>query len=473
MIDENAGSASFEQNITVTGGSGYGVIGADIHVFGDGMPVYLLINWQPELQADLEWLRELPSRMLNARFAVVDFTGRDDDMRDLHLWKGEGPRLSARWLHAPGGQGKTRLANKFAAEATAEGWKVVTAIHGPGVVIPPAGSQDLRLDGVAAGVLLIVDYADRWPLSHLTWLFSNALLHQVGMRTRVLLIGRSADMWPALRASLANLQAATATDTEMHLHLLSPLPDQEQRSVMFDTARDSFARTYGLADPSLIEATGPLDDPDEGLTLAVHMAALVAVDAHIHGQRPPQGMAALTIYLLDREHLHWANLYGDPDHELNPQERTYRTTPAVMNQAVFTAALTGPQTRSHATVVLQNLQVDLNPDQVLDDHAICYPPTDPAQPSPAHSPRAPLPRSSRRRLSCPHPARPPRRVPHTTLGTGHHRHRACPRRQWHPTRAPHSYPDFPCRGRGRSMDARLQVPELHLDQRPGPGHRRR
>jgi len=52
-------------------------------------------------------------------------------------------------------------------------WKVITAAYGPGTVLPPPGSQDLRVDG-ATGVLLIVDYADRWPPTHLTWLLRNA-----------------------------------------------------------------------------------------------------------------------------------------------------------------------------------------------------------------------------------------------------------------------------------------------------------
>jgi hypothetical protein len=36
----------FVQNVTVTDGFAYGAIGADIHVFRDGGPLYLLANWQ-------------------------------------------------------------------------------------------------------------------------------------------------------------------------------------------------------------------------------------------------------------------------------------------------------------------------------------------------------------------------------------------------------------------------------------------
>jgi tetratricopeptide (TPR) repeat protein len=367
------------QAVRVESGFGYGVIGADIHVFGDAVPLYLLENWRPEPEADPAYLRELPSRMLNARFAVVEFTGRREELADLSRWRDDGPRLSARWLHAPGGQGKTRLAARFARESLGDGWKIVTATHGPGSVLPPPGSQDLRLDG-ATGLVLIIDYADRWPLTHLAWLFSNALLHQSAVRTRVLLLGRSADAWPAVRASLANHQAATSTQP------LGPLPGSEDgsqagpRLEMFTAARDSFAARYG-APVAAIGPPGPLADPDFGLTLAVHIAALVAVDAHLAGRSPPRDLAGLTIYLLDREHLHWERLYGDAGHELNPAERTYATPPETMNQTVFTAVLTGTLERLTGLTAVQTVltaapQPQTPAGRVIADHTICYPAAD-------------------------------------------------------------------------------------------------
>ncbi|MFI0975988.1 tetratricopeptide repeat protein [Streptomyces sp. NPDC021093] len=358
----------FQRHIHVANGFAYGVIGADIHVFGDGVPLYLLTNWRGATPADPAWLRELPSRMLNSRHAVVDFTGRTAELDQLHTWRRERPKLAARWLYGPGGQGKSRLAARFADQAAADGWKVVNATHGPGTVLPPPGSQDLRPDG-SEGLLLIVDYADRWPLSHLTWLFSNNLFHTPGLPTRLLLLGRTDGTWPALRAALANHQAGTSQQQ------LDPLPDgTEQRRTMFDAARDSFAALYGVRDPGLIAPPGPLGPADFGLTLAVHMAALVAVDASVSECRPPQGMAGLTVYLLDREHLHWALLFGDGTHELDPAERAFRTPPAVMNQAVFTAALTGPVSPPTATVLLDRIRLPLPADGVLADHSTCYPP---------------------------------------------------------------------------------------------------
>ncbi|MFJ8662651.1 tetratricopeptide repeat protein [Streptomyces sp. NPDC093795] len=360
---------SAEQHVTAHSGYAYGVIGADIHVFGDGSPVYLLKNWRRAPAADPEWLRELPSRMLNSRFEVVPFTGREAELAELRAWRDRGPRLAVRWMHAPGGQGKTRLAAQFADETASKteggGWRVVAATNGPGSVQPSPGSQDLTLDG-REGVLLVVDYADRWPLTHLTWLFSNALLHRPGVRARVLLLARTADAWPAVRASLANLQAGTSS------MFLEDLPDgSDARAEMYGAARDAFAVRYGVL-------PAPEPPPPHGLTLALHMAALVSVDARVHGRHAPTDPAGLSVYLLDREHLHWGTLFARGDGR-------YGTPPQAMNRAVFAAALTGALDPSTGSGVVAGLgpgesagpSPGLSPGRVLDDHAFCYPAAEP------------------------------------------------------------------------------------------------
>jgi Tetratricopeptide repeat len=359
---------AYRQDITVVNGMGYGVIGADMHVFADGVPLYLLANWRGAPDADPAWLREMPSRMLNARFAVVHFTGRQHELDRLHQWRQTGPRLAVRWLHAPGGTGKTRLAAQFAAESTAANWKVVTAIHGPGTVLPELPSQDLRPSGVA-GLVLIVDYADQWPLTHLAKLLSNRLLGQSELRTRVLLLARTEDAWARVQTQLAVGPFDTSTQ------FLEPLPaSRARREEMFVAARDSFGSGYGPFDVSGLRSPVPLEHRDLGLTLAVHVAALVAVDAHLENRRAPADPASLTAYLLDREYDHWRRLYGDGSHELNPGERTFSTPPGVMRRIVFAATLTGPVPRPAATSALRELDDPPDPGSTLADHAFCYPP---------------------------------------------------------------------------------------------------
>ncbi|MGW2204783.1 tetratricopeptide repeat protein [Streptomyces sp. NPDC001774] len=373
----------FFQQVTAVNGFAFGAVDADIHVFASGMPLYLLADWRIEEPADPEWLRELPSRMLNARRHVVPFVGREDDLTRLGEWRDTGPRLAVRWLHGPGGQGKTRLAAEFAARSRAAGWKVVAAFHGPDADPIREGTQRLGPAG-HTGLLVVVDYADRWQVSALTWLLKNNLLHRTGVATRVLMVARTADAWPAVKGLLDEHQAGTSG------HLLAPLDGAAEgpggaageRGAMFEAARDSFARIYGRPSSGRVPAPDSLAGPDFGLTLAVHMAALVAVDGHGSGGDPPPDMARLTTYLLNREHLHWARLYGGSEGggdgaPGSRSPRPFRTPPETMTRLVFTAGLTGALPRAGGLAVLERLGASA-PAQSLDDHAFCYPAADDA-----------------------------------------------------------------------------------------------
>lgn len=387
----DAPDVKFFQHVHAVAGFAYGVIGADIHVFANGTPVYLLFGRRGAIEADAGWMRAQPSRMLDARAEVVEFTGREAELRELVAWRKTEPRLSVRLLHGEGGQGKTRLAAKFADDSERAGWKVVYAVHGTDAHPPEPGSQDLRLDG-SKGVLLIVDYADRWPLTDLSWLFHNMLLRQ-SIPARVLLVGRSAAGWRATCGRLDQFRLnIDHTD-----QLLTPLADDgRDREHMFGVARDCFARHYPqLGEPGRIEPPGPLDRADYGLTLMIHMAALVAVDAAARGRKPPADPIGLTTYLLDREYENWKQLYENRAGGLG-----YRTPDAVMARAVFVSALCGPVDRAEAPVLLEGLlpgpdlradstaeqgvnagrdtDVIVNTETVVADHAVCYPPAEPA-----------------------------------------------------------------------------------------------
>jgi tetratricopeptide (TPR) repeat protein len=368
MTAPSSPGPSAVQNVVAVNGFAYGAIGADIHVFQNGLPLYLLANWRPEPAASAHWLRELPSRMLSARRQVVPFTGRASELAELLEWRDGNPRLAVRWLYGPGGQGKSRLAAELARQSVAAGWKVIAAFHGPDADQPEPGSQDMRLNG-AVGLLLLIDYADRWLVSNLTWLFKNRMLHQPGVPTRVLMLARTADAWPAIRGMLDIYQPATSS------LVLPPLsPQADERTGMFGVARDSFTAIYQMTVPASIAPPGDLEAPEFGLILALHMAALVAVDAKASSRRPPGAMAGLTMYLLDREQLHWRRLYDDNAAAPGAARTRYQTPPEVMNEAVFAAALTGSVNPETGSQVLEDLRL-LAPAQVLTDHAVCYPPS--------------------------------------------------------------------------------------------------
>ncbi|AZS75581.1 hypothetical protein DDE74_36005 [Streptomyces lydicus] len=366
-----AAEAAVHQTIRVESGFGYGVMGADLHVFPDRGPVYLLGEHQSAAPApDDTWLLHQPSRMLNARYRLVDFTGRERERAELAAWRdAPGPRLSATWLHGPGGHGKSRLADEFAAESAAAGWKVVTATHGPGAVLD-AGQKsgaDLRPDG-ACGMLLVVDYADRWPVSHLTWLFSNRLLTG-SLPTRLLLLARSSTAWPAVRSALEDVMTDTR-DQELS-PLGAPGGDPRARSAMFAAARDCFAARYGVPDPAVIAQPKDLERPEFGLVLAVHMAALVGVDAHVRGEQAPNDLAGLSAYLLNRERRHWTRLWENRLEGLD-----FSTAPSDMNRVVFTAALTGAMSPGDGSALLAGIGLE-RPLRLLTDHGTCYPAAEP------------------------------------------------------------------------------------------------
>jgi hypothetical protein len=363
------------QSVEVTGGYSATVAVGNIVIFGDRVPVFRLEDWRPPAEPETSFLRAVASRMLNARYAVVDFTGRSQDLSQLRAWRDSSPRLAVRWLHGEGGQGKSRLAAKLAAESAAAGWRVLTVLQGPNSILPPGESLDLRLDG-RTGVLLLVDYANEWPSSHLSWLLSDAVFHQVGVPARVLLLARSHGDWQGLRSRLEEHRA------DFSVQRLGPLPHSAgpgPRQEMFAAARAAFGARYGLQGTHALEPPSDLSGPEFGLTLAVHMAALVAVDAAARNAPPPRGagMSDLTRYLLDREYKHWEQQYGDPEHELNPENRSFFTPAPVMNRVVFTAALTGPVSRAAGRAVLEKQMLPLGAPQLLADHAVCYPPADP------------------------------------------------------------------------------------------------
>ncbi|MFD9405937.1 hypothetical protein ACFWBN_02780 [Streptomyces sp. NPDC059989] len=369
------------QEVRAVAGFAYGAVGADIHVFGDGTPVYLLYARDTHgaadtLRRDSAWLRAQPSRMLDARSEIVEFTGRAAELARLREWREQPARSAVRWLHGPGGAGKSRLAARFAAESADAGWLVVDAVHGTDTHAPAQGSQDLRTDH-RAGVLLLVDYADRWPDAHLTWLFHNGLL--LGeLPARILLIARSVRPWPALRAQLNRQRRATDLSDQP----LEPLSGQQgERSRMFEAARRSFAAHY--PDPAALADLRPpyadLARPDFGLTLAVHMAALTAVDARAGGREPPADLAGMTAYLLDREHENWRRPDGHDAGgaaDIGSEDDDRRALD--LARTVFTAVLTGPLRRDVARPLLDGLLLRAPADRVLAAHAVHYPPTDPA-----------------------------------------------------------------------------------------------
>jgi tetratricopeptide (TPR) repeat protein len=336
-------------------------VGGDVHIT-TCRPAYqvepLTIG---SIELPVELARAQPSRLLLAPHEVVPFTGRRPQLAMLAGWVGEPGGVSLQLVHAAGGTGKTRLARQVAAGCAAVGWAVwqvryaPTPVPGRRVAMPRRG-----------GVVVLVDYADRWPMSELTALVMHlrTLNLHTGVVVRVLLLARSAGFWwPALCRELGEVLPAVGM-------ALPTLDDGVDRVALFHEARRHFAAAMRV---SGIEAlpTPDLSGAAFAQILAVHMAALVTVDAHHRGAAAPSTPHALSAYLLHREQAHWYALHARPVDRKD-------TSPEVMGRAMYVATLVGACPRATARAALTQAGVTTPAvDTVIDDHRFCYPPTDP------------------------------------------------------------------------------------------------
>ena len=274
-----------------------------------------------------------------------------------------------RLVHAEGGSGKTRLAREFAARSAEAGWAVALARHRSEVASAGAGDESLTVR--PPGLVLVVDYAERWPLADLITLVRQ---HRDAARDRlrILLLARPAGTWwQGLAHQFAKLDVLDVA--AVRLEALPNIP--EARAAVYTAARDRFAEIFALADAASLGVPDRLADPQFGLTLTVHMRALIDVDAASHGREPPSGsdQASLSSYLLDREYDHWRSSH---DQGRGP----VRTNELAMSRAVYVAVLTRSLTLAAAAAALTRADAAATraaADQLVEDHGRCYPPEDP------------------------------------------------------------------------------------------------
>src|SRR3954451_3743749 len=94
-----------------------------------GRPTYRIEAFRFAATQVLDDVAANPSQLLAAGTRVVGFAGRGAELTDLRRWRDD-PRLTfaARLIHGPAGQGKTRLATRFAEQSARAGW-VPPAAH--------------------------------------------------------------------------------------------------------------------------------------------------------------------------------------------------------------------------------------------------------------------------------------------------------------------------------------------------------
>jgi hypothetical protein len=360
---EDFGSSLEQRIYAESGASVYAVLQGDIHVV-NGHPVYRFEPFPLAARAlDEIRARQQPSRLLAAESRVVPFAGREGELAQLARWRDSpAPGVSVFLVHGSGGQGKTRLAGQFAVESAGGGWRVWASHH----VSDPTPQLVVAPGKTGPALVVVVEYAERWPADDLQLLLQNPVLRRP-QRTRVLLVSRPAEVWwPALRHRLG--KADIPAGGTIYLQPLAQT--QVERRDVFDAARDQFAAVYGVP-AETVAAPDRLDGAGCELVLTLHMAALVAVHARSCNEAPPADSVGLSAYLLDREHDYWQSLHDNG--------QAIMTTPRVMARAVYTATLTRAQPFSQATAILDRVGIIPNgsTQATIDDHAVCYPPSDP------------------------------------------------------------------------------------------------
>jgi len=350
-----------------------GQVHGDVHFHGV-REVYRLNPWPRP--AAVTGARARPSRLLAARHAVVPFdAGRRREQLDrLTAWRDESAssRTSVLLVHGPGGQGKTRLAGYFADQSRQAGWRVVAAEQGlPRSVgpLPSAGQPENVATQAIPGVLVVLDYAERWPAQDLLVLMEDLLAMPVAVRL-LLLVRPAGPWWQGLAHELSKRDVTAGA-----VRLPALAGAQTDRRAVFTAARDAFAAALDVPNPETINAPAALDDDRFDLVLTVHMAALVAVhERHLRRDdtdtRPgvDADPVALAEYLLDRERSYWQEVH---------RTRVVATDPDTMARATYVATLTRPLPRDDGVAVLCRTNAVYAPDlaaRVLDDHARCYPP---------------------------------------------------------------------------------------------------
>jgi tetratricopeptide (TPR) repeat protein len=245
--------------------------------------------------------RRTPSYLLDPRREVVPYWPRPDIERALTGWRDAvDVPASVLLLHGSGGQGKTRLANAFAGNSHERGWRVARAVSR---AVSPAGVLDQRspTSGVGGPALVVVDYAERWPLDALVSMIRTVTTRVREHPVRILLLARTrAHVWTSLRPELDRLPLELAEPLEV-ADLVRGLAD---RAVAFAGAAQEFQAAMEL--PLTGVAVPDLDTPEFGSVLTLHMSALAAVCAdHDHVRRPE--LTELSGFLLNHEARYWPN----------------------------------------------------------------------------------------------------------------------------------------------------------------------
>lgn len=279
-------------------------------------------------------------------------------------------------VHGGVGQGKTRLTREFARLVTLKDEQVVVRETLPLTEVSPrqimSGDEpaDDRDFAKPANLLLLVDEADLWPVRKL-----RKLMHDMAgtgyRQVRLLLTGRAAtEWWPPLAAS-PSLPDLSYDD----LLLQAPGP-AESRELADAVASSHAAQLEWSKPPPLPEEVW--QQLDRCPPLSVELMVVARMHAAEAGLPVPETLHEATEAILYKELRCWEHMHGMTDPVPGSADYRILLNARAMRRAVYTATLTGPlgKTTAKQVVDLAGIGCALDSQQVLDDHARCYPAAD-------------------------------------------------------------------------------------------------
>lgn len=334
---------------------------------------------QPQARAQA---RARPALLLGTAADATRFVGRDAELEILQQWLDSPDPSSVMLVHSSGGQGKTRLIRHFARLSGARQdaprlWEAISLTSTPvdntfPVHLPAAADEQ----GAAAPApaapaqahLVIADEVDLWPRVKLVEMLRSAA-KLPGGRVRVLATARTFGLW------WASLRTEPAFP-EMTWH--EPLRlghfDAATARQLVEAAGRSFARKLGWPEPPLLPQQD-LDRLANSPAASYELLVLSRLYAANTGVSTPQSQRAAAQLLLEQELRYWARMYGSDSTE-DPYH--IRLAPQFMARAVYLATLAGTLGYDIAQPITQlaDLGCHLTPQQVIEDHARCYPADD-------------------------------------------------------------------------------------------------
>jgi len=243
---------------------------------------------------------QTPGSLLAADIEAVKFIGRTKILDDLRAWRDSPAKFAINLIVGEGGQGKTRLARQFAAQARSNDWVVVFTR-----VAAMRGADDIDRNNIGHAlastvrassrpILLIADYAETHP-DDIGAIADELMVSAPQSHVRVLLLARAAGAW------WRNLADAMHADTAQLVEL-PPLTDSiTERKLAYAIAVNGLAPHLDLLSTPPVDKPGQMswqlaasrlasDPPDLsdarfGNALTLQIAALIDLLSQVSGDR--------------------------------------------------------------------------------------------------------------------------------------------------------------------------------------------